>query len=68
METAMLHPITQDRIEVRAYELFLSRGCEDGHDIEDWLAAESELTALEQTSNAGVAAPADAEPAADGNP
>jgi hypothetical protein len=27
----------------RAYELYLSRGCEDGHDREDWLRAEAEL-------------------------
>lgn len=27
----------------RAYELFRSRGCEHGHDWEDWFRAESEL-------------------------
>jgi HSP20 family molecular chaperone IbpA len=27
----------------RAYELFETRGCEHGHDLEDWLQAESEL-------------------------
>ena len=27
----------------RAYELFETRGCEHGHDWEDWLRAESEL-------------------------
>jgi len=27
----------------RAYELFLQRGGEHGHDWEDWLAAEREL-------------------------
>ena len=31
------------RIEARAYELYLQRGCEDGHDVEDWLTAEKEL-------------------------
>jgi len=35
----------RDRIEIRAYELYLLRGCEDGHADEDWLAAEAELTA-----------------------
>jgi len=34
---------TQDDIAKRAYELFLERGCVDGHDCEDWLAAEQEL-------------------------
>src|ERR1035437_7232908 len=31
------------QIEARARELCLHRGCEDGHDIEDWLIAEKEL-------------------------
>ena len=33
----------QQRITRRAYELFESRGRELGHDLDDWLAAESEL-------------------------
>ncbi|HVU50019.1 MAG TPA: DUF2934 domain-containing protein [Polyangia bacterium] len=28
----------------RAYELFLARGGEHGHDAEDWLRAEAELS------------------------
>jgi len=31
-------------ISERAYEIYLDRGGEDGHDIEDWLQAESELS------------------------
>jgi hypothetical protein len=31
------------QIEARAYELYLQRGCENGHDVEDWLTAEKEL-------------------------
>lgn len=27
----------------RAYELYLARGCEHGHDVDDWLQAEHEL-------------------------
>lgn len=27
----------------RAYDLYLARGCEPGHDIEDWLQAERDL-------------------------
>jgi hypothetical protein len=34
---------TQKQIEARAYELYLQRGREDGHDSEDWLIAEKEL-------------------------
>ena len=32
------------RIRQRAYELYLARGRGEGHDIEDWLQAEEELT------------------------
>jgi hypothetical protein len=27
----------------RAYELYLARGCQHGHDLEDWVQAEREL-------------------------
>ena len=30
-------------IERRAYELYLARGYEPGHEVEDWLSAESDL-------------------------
>ena len=30
-------------IEHRAYELYLSRGSDPGHDFDDWLRAEREL-------------------------
>ena len=32
-----------DTLNRRAYELFESRGRRDGHDLEDWFHAESEL-------------------------
>jgi hypothetical protein len=34
---------SQEEIARRAYELFLARGGEPGHEQEDWLQAESEL-------------------------
>lgn len=34
---------TRERIAQRAYELYERRGCENGRDMEDWFAAESEL-------------------------
>jgi hypothetical protein len=34
----------QDKIRQRAHELYELRGGEDGHDLEDWLIAESEVT------------------------
>lgn len=36
-------PALKDRIRCRAYELYEQRGREEGHDLEDWLAAEKEL-------------------------
>ncbi|HEY0252318.1 MAG TPA: DUF2934 domain-containing protein [Kofleriaceae bacterium] len=32
-----------DAVAAKAYELFLARGGEHGHDVEDWLAAEAQL-------------------------
>ena len=34
---------THEEIEVRAYEIFLERGAEHGHDFDDWLQAQQEL-------------------------
>jgi hypothetical protein len=38
---------TVDRVEKRAYEFYIARGCADGYDVEDWLAAERELKLVE---------------------
>lgn len=45
---------TPQKIEQRAYELYLERGGEHGHDRADWLAAENELTELSEQSNSGA--------------
>jgi hypothetical protein len=33
----------QQAVRVRAYELFEQRGCQHGHDFDDWLRAENEI-------------------------
>jgi hypothetical protein len=33
-----------EQIRIRAYELYEARGRGDGHDTEDWLEAEAEIT------------------------
>jgi hypothetical protein len=38
-------PPTHEQIAARAYALYERRGYIHGHDVEDWLAAEAELTA-----------------------
>ena len=40
--------VTEYDIARRAYELYLARDCEDGHDVDDWLQAERELQGEEQ--------------------
>jgi len=37
-------PDLQEQIRRRAYELYEQRGRDDGHELDDWLQAESELT------------------------
>jgi hypothetical protein len=34
----------QEQIRRRAYELYEQRGRNDGHELDDWLQAESEMT------------------------
>ena len=38
------HPNLEEQIRRRAHELYEERGREDGHDMEDWLRAEAEIT------------------------
>ena len=35
--------VTDNDIAGRAYDLYLARGCEHGHEVDDWLQAECEL-------------------------
>lgn len=42
-EPAQQVALIEDEIARHAYELYLSRGREDGRDVEDWLRAEHEL-------------------------
>ena len=34
----------EHQIRLRAHELYEARGREDGHDLDDWLRAEEEIT------------------------
>lgn len=33
----------EEKIRLRAYQIYENRGHENGHDVEDWLQAEAEL-------------------------
>lgn len=41
---------TYEMIAARAYQRYLERGRQDGHDMEDWIAAETELRAATRGS------------------
>lgn len=36
--------VAEEQIRCRAYQLYEERGREDGHDLEDWVRAEAEIT------------------------
>jgi hypothetical protein len=36
--------LTEEILRMRAYQLFEQRGHEHGHDVDDWLQAEAEIT------------------------
>ena len=38
----------REEIELRAYEIYLKRGGKEGNALDDWLAAEKELSASGQ--------------------
>ena len=44
---------TREEIELRAYEIYLKRGGKEGDALDDWLAAEKELSASSQTDASG---------------
>jgi hypothetical protein len=48
---------TQKEIELRAYEIYLQRGGEDGNELNDWLAAEKELNESLQMDTSESAVP-----------
>ena len=43
----------QEEIELRAYEIYLKRGDKEGNALDDWLAAEKELSASRETEASG---------------
>jgi hypothetical protein len=44
--TTTRKPDAAQNVAEKAYERFLSRGGEHGYDVEDWLAAESEVNGM----------------------
>jgi hypothetical protein len=52
-----------DQIAARAYQIYLGRGCQQGHDLDDWLQAEYELRQLPLRKLVELAMPTDQLPA-----
>lgn len=48
-----------EQIRLRAYEIYLERGGTDGHDLEDWILAERELTTRPETKRVTSEKPTD---------
>jgi hypothetical protein len=44
--------IDEELVRKRAYELYVDRGMEDGHELEDWFRAEEELASKKSQSAA----------------
>ena len=41
----------REEIRIRAYEIYMERGGEPGHDLDDWLQAERELEPKARSAN-----------------
>ncbi len=46
--------LSEELIRNRAYQLYEERGCENGHDLDDWLTAEAEVMG-KKTSESAIA-------------
>jgi|GEM_PF-2468046 len=44
-------------VELRAYEIWLHEGCPDGHDLDHWVQAETEVASRPAQSDATGTAP-----------
>jgi hypothetical protein len=51
--SAQAGPSREARIHEAAYALYEARGCIDGHDLEDWLAAEASVAHEDQGARSG---------------
>jgi hypothetical protein len=45
-QTAKSNGNLNQKIAQKAYDLYVARGCENGHDVEDWIQAERIVKSL----------------------
>jgi hypothetical protein len=63
----MMEP-TREQIAARAYQLYLERGCRNGHDMDDWLQAEYDLRQLPLQKLAEITPPVSRRAKSNGKP
>jgi len=51
--------LSEDAIREHAHQLFEQRGCEHGHDLDDWLKAEAEIASKKRPGSADKRTTAD---------
>jgi DUF2934 family protein len=51
-ETELRTPELEEQVRARAYDLYEQRGRADGHELDDWLQAEAELTSKSEKAAA----------------
>jgi len=52
IDTGLRSPELEEQIRARAYEIYEQRGRGEGHNMDDWLQAEAELTGKSETAAA----------------
>jgi hypothetical protein len=52
-ETSAADSPRHEEIRIRAYEIYIERGAQPGHDVDDWLQAERELEPKARPALAG---------------
>jgi hypothetical protein len=50
----MANKPSREEVEIRAYEIYLERGGQNGNELDHWLAAEEELTSRASRSDASL--------------
>ena len=53
VNTSTADSLRLEEIRIRAYEIYMERGAQPGHDLDDWLQAERELEPKVRTAKAG---------------
>jgi hypothetical protein len=53
VETSVADSPRLEKIRIRAYEIYIERGGQPGHDLDDWFQAERELEPKARTAQAG---------------